>query len=1001
MHKRKEVTVPVSVSKRNNSLSSLKQMEEAKGKRTCILILGMHRSGTSALTRVINHLGADIPMFLLPENDDNPTGFWESREICQLNDEILQSCGTSWEDWQQFSLTRLHSSTHNGLVLRGIEILTQHVKNSSFFVFKDPRFCRLFPFWIDVLRKLDIDTKCILLFRNPLEVAASLTKRNNFSCEHALLLWLRYVLDAEHFSRNIPRALTTYSDLLSNWKKSVHSIAHTLDLEWPVQPSTITEKIDHFLQTGNQHHVFSDADISQQGDVGQWVNEIYFALKELQNDPTAQSAYDTFDSIRSLFNRASDVFGPIIERNEQLLMQQQTQITQHLEKGRQQEKSIEESKVKNNELEHEIAERGVQLNESKHEIAERGVQLNESKHEIAERDATLTAIQSTLTSVQQEKNDLLHLKNQLLFRLNTIQTNASWQLSSLSRFVEYRWPSLVRGIVGLAKITWWALSFRLPSRLRLRRQIRRVLAAGLFDVRWYIVQNPDIVLHGANPILHWFVTGWKEGRQPNPVFDVTWYLSQNQDVDTAGINPLIHYFFHGAREGRNPSPEFDTVHYMKEHPELAHQNINPLAHYLNSPGSSGWHRQQGRVQAVNKSPEPTQEPVISIGTFKQLYDIHFRGIQPIPAMRAEQEEHRINLVTDSIEQHSLLGGVATALIIASTMARKLDIELRIITRTTAVNSCEYYNNMKKLGVETPPKVTFYTDYDRDEHGMKVHKLELSKSDIFIATSWWSATAIKKTTIRKPFFYIIQEVETFFYPHGDEHLLSREILQDKNIRFVINSGWLSKYFEQNHPEVYKNGCTFEPAFPDHLYKARDSFDKGHQKYKLFFYSRPNNPRNLFYFGLKVIDRCILEGIINTHEWDIILVGSGVPDFLFCDGSKPQLLGLLDWQNYSNLLQTIDLGISLMYTPHPSYPPLDIAASGGVVVTNKCWNKTDISWSKNIIMSELNIESLTKNIKKGIELASNTQKREINFKNSTIPHSWSKNISNAIDWMCGEI
>ena len=76
---------------------------------------------------------------------------------------------------------------------------------------------------------------------------------------------------------------------------------------------------------------------------------------------------------------------------------------------------------------------------------------------------------------------------------------------------------------------------------------------------------------------------------------------------------------------------------------------------------------------------------------------------------------------------------------------------------------------------------YYSDYDRDVLGNIAYKLEISENDIF-TSSWWSAAAIKGTSLRKKFFYIIQEVETFFYPHGDEHYLCSQIMGQKYLLY---------------------------------------------------------------------------------------------------------------------------------------------------------------------------------------------------------------------------
>ncbi len=244
---------------------------------------------------------------------------------------------------------------------------------------------------------------------------------------------------------------------------------------------------------------------------------------------------------------------------------------------------------------------------------------------------------------------------------------------------------------------------------------------------------------------------------------------------------------------------------------------------------------------------------------RDLLKKSFHALEPIPALDfAQQSTPRINLVTDSIEKRFALGGVATALIIATELARRNNMPLRIITRVAPANAADYAQLMKINGVEPAADVSFYSDYDRDADGNKNHKLDVSEQDIFIATSWWGAHVIRRTTKRRRFFYVLQEVETFFYPHGMDHFLCDTVMHDSEIDFVINSRYLYDYFAGKEPAVTKNGVYFDPAFPASLYSA-GKFNKK-DKYRLFFYARPNNPRNMFLYGIDMLEKAMEANIL---------------------------------------------------------------------------------------------------------------------------------------------
>jgi hypothetical protein len=105
---------------------------------------------------------------------------------------------------------------------------------------------------------------------------------------------------------------------------------------------------------------------------------------------------------------------------------------------------------------------------------------------------------------------------------------------------------------------------------------------GGFDAEYYLAHNPDVAVAGVDPLLHYNVVGWQEGRDPNAFFDTEGYLSHYADVAAAGVNPLQHYAQFGWHEGRDPSTAFDTLAYLAANPDVAAAGVNPLDHFLQS-----------------------------------------------------------------------------------------------------------------------------------------------------------------------------------------------------------------------------------------------------------------------------------------------------------------------------------------------------------------------------------------------------------------------------------
>lgn len=404
----------------------------------------------------------------------------------------------------------------------------------------------------------------------------------------------------------------------------------------------------------------------------------------------------------------------------------------------------------------------------------------------------------------------------------------------------------------------------------------------------------------------------------------------------------------------------------------------------------------GQYTQVNLQQAPQWDDVNN-KQIKTFLNQSLRETQAIQTVLDKSGPHRLNVVTDSLENHSLLGGVATALIVATEFAKKNNLELRIITRMSPPNPHNYQKIMQMSNIVPVDKVSFYSDSERDIDGNISYKLDISERDIFCATSWWSAAAIKKTTLRNRFFYILQEVETFFYPHGDQHYLCSQVMSDQNIDYIINSHYLFEYFREHEPNVVKHGVYFEPAFPSTIYGVGSLELK--KKYKLFFYARPNNPRNMFLYGLHMLDLAVNTGILDLSEWEIYCAGQDIPVTNFSNGHCIHNLGRMDWIKYGEFLKEVDLSLSLMYTPHPSYPPFDVASSGGVVLSNKCDNKQAFDWCKNVILSELEEEQFLKSFELAIRLAKDIPQRKKNFIESTISRDWNVNLKDTLEVMRG--
>jgi hypothetical protein len=211
----------------------------------------MHRSGTSALTRVLNLCGAALPPGrLLPPNDANLDGFWESEPLVHLHDEVLAACGMVWDSTRAFPRDWFASDAAQAFRRRIFDFIQPKLAESRVLVIKDPRLCQLIPLWLGLAAAHGIDLSVVIPLRNPIEVAASLEERDGMPRAHALLLWLRHFVQAEHDTRGVSRCFVTYEALVEDVPGTVRTMAAVL----PIEPQDHEQTVAEFVNPERRHH---------------------------------------------------------------------------------------------------------------------------------------------------------------------------------------------------------------------------------------------------------------------------------------------------------------------------------------------------------------------------------------------------------------------------------------------------------------------------------------------------------------------------------------------------------------------------------------------------------------------------------------------------------------------------------------------------------------------------------------------------------------------------
>jgi glycosyltransferase involved in cell wall biosynthesis/SAM-dependent methyltransferase len=263
--------------------------------RVCLLVLGVHRSGTSALTRVLSLHGATLPRRLMGGGEGNTAGHWEGARLVQYSDQILAEFGTDWADWRLLDMSLLPVARRLQIKADIRQIVEEDYGDAGLIVLKDPRICRFPGFFMEALAESGYRVVPVIANRNPLEVIESLQKREVYWPDHmrrsdAALLWLSHQLEVERATRAMDRVFVGYNELLSDWKTVMERIEREGAIRFPLQPDMAAREVGEFLTPARRSHRHTVSDVRLEPDLHGWVADTYEALQRLEDgrDPAAQ-----------------------------------------------------------------------------------------------------------------------------------------------------------------------------------------------------------------------------------------------------------------------------------------------------------------------------------------------------------------------------------------------------------------------------------------------------------------------------------------------------------------------------------------------------------------------------------------------------------------------------------------------------------------------------------------------------------------------------------------
>lgn len=395
-----------------------------KPARTALIVLGMHRSGTSALAGSLSHLGADLPQDLMEAADQNPKGFFESNRISYLNEDLLISAGRRFFSYEPVPEQWFASPKAAEFHERALEALHEDFGRSHLFVLKDPRICRLLPFWHRVLQDAGCRPLHVCTHRHPLDVAASMNRVSAYETDYAVHLWLRHVLEAEAASRGHPRAFTSFDSLMTDPVEALTQIGASLSLAWPRSPASARAELGDFLSEDLRHFRQTATRGVGQDDMPSWIAETLAILNRWVAKGEQPGDYSELDRIHAAVLASAPVLqGPLWQNQEKRWRFSELQNALDAAQAKAEQETIAHDKLRQER--DDLASRCDQLESN---LAQRRTE-NADLHRKIETDAqTIATLEAARDALQADHAKLLDQLNRNTTRMTQMTEQFALQM---------------------------------------------------------------------------------------------------------------------------------------------------------------------------------------------------------------------------------------------------------------------------------------------------------------------------------------------------------------------------------------------------------------------------------------------------------------------------------------------------------------------------------------------------------------------------------------------
>jgi hypothetical protein len=297
-----------------------------QNKRPVVVILGMHRSGTSLIANFMHAVGVDFGLDLMPADESNAAGYWESMTIFETHQKILKELNCDWHNpplslpadcWRKPVILELKS----GLVEF---VRSECERTDKIWGFKDPRVAVLLPLWQEIFDELQLEPLYLLSVRHPGSVAASLARRDSLALADSQALWLKTYLDALSHTGNHLLCVVDYDRWFESGLEQAGTVIESLNLSKSITEEQIVNAVNNTIQPGLRHH-----SSKQNATCSPIVDGFYSLLRQAAIDGKVSDEIwtltETFEKARGLLNTWDELVAErdkIIADNKRLLRKQ-------------------------------------------------------------------------------------------------------------------------------------------------------------------------------------------------------------------------------------------------------------------------------------------------------------------------------------------------------------------------------------------------------------------------------------------------------------------------------------------------------------------------------------------------------------------------------------------------------------------------------------------------------------------------------------------------------